>query len=282
MVWESNSQHPNPQKTTVSPPNFSSIGKPAIPVFSRRKSSMSFYFDDERDNLTPLAMANPNKSSVSCVSASFFFFFPCSESYPIHRPLLHSRKWPAPVRQQSYSQLTALGEWRRFRRRSDRRRQSTAERHSATVVGVAAASKFTSGSSRTARSPAQSRKGGLPFSFRSIRSRSQTSAASDRVLRLHPVPPVAGADPNESIASAGAGISDFTEPGGVTSCLCASKSSGDLRPALLVLFARCFRLLIACAKCLPACRLARGRVANVILPFARPSRERWRVASQFC
>src|SRR2546429_731110 len=63
MVWESNSQHPNPHNT-VSPPNFLD--------WQRRNtvfSSMAFIFD-ERDNLT--GNGDPQEVVVQDVSTNFF------------------------------------------------------------------------------------------------------------------------------------------------------------------------------------------------------------------
>src|SRR2546426_5286934 len=63
IVWESNSQHPNPHNT-VSPPNFLDWQTRST-VFS----SMAFVFD-ERDNLT--GNGQPQEVVVQDVSASFF------------------------------------------------------------------------------------------------------------------------------------------------------------------------------------------------------------------
>jgi predicted permease len=236
MVWESNSQQRNPHNT-VSPPNYLDWQSRST-VFS----AMSFFFD-ERSNLT--GNGDPEEVVVQSVSTNFFsllgvnpFFgpgFTPENGLPGHDSVV----------------ILSYGLWKeRFAGDPGIVGKSILlNGHPETVVGVAPQNFqwFIKDGSRTGGKPQM----WSPFVFpQAFHDRKQIGRFMAVVARLRPgVTPSQAQNEMSAIASRlEQEYPDFDEHWGVNVVSLRDQISGNLRPALFILFgAVSFVLLITCA-----------------------------------
>jgi putative ABC transport system permease protein len=236
MVWESNSQHPNPHNT-VSPPNF-------LDWQSRNTvfSSMTFIFD-ERENLT--GNGEPEEVVVQAVSTHFFSLlgvnpiigpgFAAENGQPGHNNvvILSYGLW----RERFAGDLAIVG------------KSLLLNGHPQTVVGVTPQNFnwFIKDGSRTGAKPQV----WAPFVFpQEFHDHKQAGRFMTVAARLRPgVTPSQAQNEMSTIAKRlEQEYPDSDGHWGVNVVSLRDQISGDLRPALLVLFGAVgFVLLIACA-----------------------------------
>ena len=236
MVWENNSQHPNPHNT-VSPPDFLD--------WQRRNSvfaEMAALFD-QRANLTGNGV--PQEVVLQDVSANFFSVLGVS---PILGP-----GFTAENGQKGHDDVVVLsyGFWKE-RFASDPEiigKPIVLNGHPQTIVGVAPQnfSWFIKDGSFTGAKPDM----WTPFVFpASFSDRKDIGRFLTVVARLKPgaTVPQAQSQMNSVAARIAEEYPDFNGYWGANVVSVRDQVSGDLRPALLILFgAVAFVLLIACA-----------------------------------
>lgn len=269
MVWESSSQHPNPHNT-VSPPNF-------LDWQSRNTifSSMAFIFD-ERDNLT--GNGEPQEVVVQDVSTNFFTLLGVN-------PILGPGFTPENG-QPGHDNVVILsyGLWKE-RFASDPAivgKSILLNRRPQTVVGVTPQNFnwFIKDGSLTGAKPQM----WSPFVFpQSFHDHKQIGRFMTVAARLRPG--VTHSQAQNKMSAIAARLEqenpDFDGHWGVNVVSLRDQISGDLRPALLILFgAVAFVLLIACAN-ISSLLLARAasREREMAIRTAIGA-SRWRIARQ--
>jgi putative ABC transport system permease protein len=236
MVWETNSQHPNPHNT-VSPPNF-------LDWQSRNTvfSNMAFIFD-ERDNLT--GIGDPEEVVVQDVSTNFFSLLGVN-------PILGPGFTPENGKPgHDNVVILSFGLWKeRFAGDPAIVGKSVLlNGHPETVVGVAPRNFqwFIKDGSLTGAKPQM----WSPFVFpQAFHDHKQIGRFLTVAARLKPG--VAYSQAQTEMSTIAAQLEqedpDFDGHWGVNVVSLRDQISGDLRPALLILFgAVAFVLLIACA-----------------------------------
>jgi predicted permease len=269
MVWESSSQHPNPHNT-VSPPNF-------LDWQSRNTifSSVAFIFD-ERDNLT--GNGDPAEVVVQNVSANFFSLLGVN-------PILGPGFTPENG-QPGHDNVVILsyGLWKE-RFAADPAivgKSILLNGHPQTVVGVTPQNFnwFIKDGSLTGAKPQM----WSPFVFpQAFRDRKQIGRFMTVAARLRPG--VTHSQAQKEMSAIASQLEkeypDFDGHWGVNVVSLRAQISGDLRPALLILFgAVAFVLLIACAN-ISSLLLARAasREREMAIRTAVGA-SRWRIARQ--
>jgi putative ABC transport system permease protein len=269
MVWENNSQHPNPHNT-VSPPDFLD--------WQNRNSSfaeMAALFD-ERDNLTGNGL--PQEVIVQDVSANFFSVLGVN---PILGPGFRAENGQA-----GHDKVVILsyGFWKeQFAGDSGIIGKTIIlDGHAQTIVGVAPRdfTWFIKDGSFTGAKPQM----WSPFVFpASFSDRKGIGRFLSVVARLKPGVTVAQAQTqmNAIAARIAEEYPDFNGYWGANVVPVRDQISGELRPALLILFgAVAFVLLIACAN-ISSLLLARGsaREREIAVRTAMGASP-WRIANQ--
>ena len=269
MVWESNSQHVNPHNT-VSPPNF-------LDWQSRNTvfSSMSFIFD-ERDNLT--GNGDPEEVVVQDVSTNFFSLLGVN--------LLFGPGFTPENGQSGHDNVVILsyGLWKQ-RFAGDPAivgKSILLNGHPQTVVGVAPQNFqwFIKDGSLTGARPQM----WSPFVFpQAFHHHKQVGRFMTVAARLKPG--VTHSQAQTEMSTIAARLEqedpDFDGHWGINVVSLRDQISGDLRPALLILFgAVAFVLLIACSN-VSSLLLARAasREREMAIRTAIGA-SRWRIARQ--
>jgi putative ABC transport system permease protein len=269
MVWENNSQHPNPHNT-VSPPNFLDWQNRNT-VFS----DISFIFD-ERGNLT--GSGDPEEVVVQNVSTNFFPLLGVN--------LLLGPGFTAENGQSGHDNVVILsyGLWKE-RFAGDPAiidKPIVLNGHPLTVVGVAPKNFqwFIKDGSLTGARPQMWTPFVVPQAFHQHK---QMGRFMTVVARLKPG--VTHSQAQTEMSTIASQLEqedpDFDGHWGVNVVSLREQSSGDLRPALLVLFgAVTFVLLVACAN-LSSLLLARAasREREMAIRTAIGA-GRWRIARQ--
>jgi predicted permease len=236
MVWENNSQHPNPHNT-VSPPDFLD--------WQSRNSVFAGMADiiDERDNLTGNGL--PQEVVVQLVSANFFSVLGVN-------PVMGAG-FNVESGQAGHDRVVVLsyGFWKE-RYAGDPEivgKKLVLNDHPQTIVGVAPRnfSWFIKDGSFTGAKPQM----WAPFVFpKGFSDRKEVGRFLSVVARLKPgaTVPQAQSQMNTIAAQIAEEYPDFNGYWGANVVPLRDQISGELRPALLILFgAVAFVLLIACA-----------------------------------